>query len=192
VKSTSIRPFLPVGSTIDWVEVGGSWAAIDVPEGWGRQVMDVLGAQNGPVYNDGRRRLVWILPAEGGADWPDAMAASVIRYGPGDSVFVPGPASRHSAIRWLRSPLGPPEFTDPDALRTAIEFVIGPLEDAAVLGPVEVCLYCAAPTRDGRLVDEVGGVSGPVIPLYACPKCWSNTVKGGEGRHLRAVRRGPR
>jgi hypothetical protein len=190
VTAAPLRPFLPVGSLIDWVEVGGTWAAVDVPEGWGRQVMDVLGAKSGPVYNDGRRRLVWILPAAGAADWPDATAAGVIRHGPGDSVFVPGPASCHSAVRWVRSPLEP--LTDPLALRAGLEFVIGPLADAAVLGSVEVCRYCAAPTRDGRLTEEVGGVSGGFIPLYACPSCWLATVSGGEGRHLRAVRRGPR
>jgi hypothetical protein len=185
--------FLPTDARIDLIDVGGTWAALSVPSDWGRQVLDVLGDEAGPVFDEpARLHLVWMLPAGGAADWPDARAAHVIRYGPGDKILVPGPAGYHDGTRWLRSPMEPPTFTDPHVLRAGIEFVIGPLEDVAALGPVVVCQFCRTPTRNGRLTEEFVAASGPYIASYACPRCWRSTVAGGEGRHLRAVHRGPR
>ncbi|MEC3995135.1 hypothetical protein VSR01_16995 [Actinacidiphila sp. DG2A-62] len=131
-----------------------------------------------------------MLSADGAADWPDASAARVVRYGHGHRLLVPGPDGYHDGTRWLRSPLELPQYTDPHALRVSIEFVIGPLEEAAVLGPVRVCQHCRAPTRDGHLVEVFEGPSGSLYRSYACPRCWARTAAGGEGRHLRAVQRG--
>jgi hypothetical protein len=192
--TTAAAPdFLPTDTLIGLVVVGDTWAALSIPSDWGRQVLDVVGDKSGPVFDEpARLHLVWLLPPGGAADWPDAKATRVIRYGRGDRLLVPGAGGYHDGTRWLRSPLEPPLFTDPDVLRAAIEFVIGPLEEAAVLGPVVVCQFCRAPTRDGHLTDEFMSPSGPLYRSYACPRCWSITAAGGEGRHLRAVHRGPR
>lgn len=155
--------------------------------------MDVLGDKGGPVFDEPARfHLVWILPTGGAADWPNAKAARVFRYGPGDKLLVPGSDGYHDGTRWLRSPLELPLLTDPDVLRAGIEFVIGPLEEDAVLGPVVVCQFRRARTRDGQLTEAFISPSGPIYSSYACPRCWDITVAGGAGRHLRAVRRRPR
>jgi hypothetical protein len=191
MTTAPVQNVLPAGNRIGLVEVG-DWAALSVPSDWGRHVLDILGDETGPVFNEPARwHLVWILPGGGAADWPDARAARVIRYGHGDRILVPGLAGHVDGTRWLRSPLKCPRFTDPDMLRAGIEFVIGPLADAARLGPVMTCQSCRAPTRHGRVTDAYLGPSGPLLCSYTCPRCWSLTVAGGEGRHLRAVRRGP-
>lgn len=144
--------FLPEGS-IGLVRVAPTWAALSVPGDWGRQVLDVLGDQTGPVFDEpARLHLVWTLPADGASDWPDAKAAQVVRHGHGDLLLVPGPDGYHDGTRWLRSP----------------------------------------PARNGHLMQEFIGPSGPVYSSYACPRCWTMTASGGEGRRLRAVHRGPR
>jgi hypothetical protein len=182
--------FLP-DERIGLVRVAPTWAALSVPADWGRLVLDVLGDQTGPVFDEpARLHLVWILPADGASDWPDVRAAQVVRYGHGDLLLVPGPDGYHDGTRWLRSPLDLPRYTDPHVLRAGIEFVIGPLEEAAALGPVRVCESCRTPTRRGRLTEEFMGPSGPPYASYACPRCWTAAAVGGEGRHLRAVRRG--
>jgi hypothetical protein len=184
--------FLP-DERIGLVTVAPSWAALSLPADWGRQVMDVVGDQAGPVFEEpARLHMAWILPGDGAADWPDASAAGVVRYGHGDLVLVPGSDGYHDGTRWLRSPLELPQYTDPHVLRACIEFVIGPLEEAAALGPVRVCQSCRAPTRNGHRTEEFIGPSGPLYSSYACPRCWAMTASGGVGRHLRAVHRGLR
>jgi hypothetical protein len=183
--------FLP-DERIGLVRIAPSWAALSVPADWGRQVLDVLGDRTGPVFDEpARLHMVWILPADGAFDWPDATAAGVVRHGGGDLLLVPGPDGYHDGTRWLRSPLELPQYTDPHVLRGAIEFVIGPLEEVAELGPVVVCQSCRTPTRNGHLTEVFVGSSGPLYPSYSCSRCWAATATGGQGRHLRAVHRGP-
>jgi hypothetical protein len=183
-------PFLP-DERIGLVPVARTWAALSLPADWGRQVLDIVGDQAGPVFEEpARLHLVWILPGDGAADWPDVTAAHVHRYGHGDRLLVPGPDGYHDGTRWLRSPLELPQYTDPHVLRAGVEFVIGPLEEAAERGPVVVCQHCRAPIRSGHLTEEFMGPSGPPYASYACPRCWTAAAAGGERRHLRAVRRG--
>jgi hypothetical protein len=189
---TTAAPFLP-HERIGLVRVALTWAAVSLPADWGQQVLDVVGNQAGPVFEEpARLRMVWILPGDGAADWPDATAAQVHRFGYGDLLLVPGPDGYHDGTRWLRSPLDLPQYTNPHVLRAGIEFVIGPLEEAGERGPVVVCESCRTPTRRGHVTEEYIGPSGPLHRSYACPRCWSITAAGGEGRHLRAVHRGPR
>jgi hypothetical protein len=186
-------PYLPPDDLpVGLVKISASWTAVSVPSDWGALVRDVLGDQCGPVMEDlGLRTLAWPLPAGGGAQWPDAQAAGVAWHGPGEDFLVPGLAGHHVA-RWVRPPTADRQFTDPELLRVGIEFVAGPLEEAAALGPVAVCRYCGTPTRDALLVDSWDSLSGPGWAWYACRPCWSDTVRGGDGSHLRAVKQGPR
>jgi hypothetical protein len=190
--STPLPEFLPRDTRIGLVPVGPTWSALSVPSSWGPHVLDVLGDLSGPVFHEpARLRLVWILPAGGTADWPDVSQARVIPYGPGDDLLIPCPDGYHDGTAWVRSPLEPPHVTDPELLRGAIEFVFGPLDQAAGLRPLVVCQFCQAPTREGRVTEEFIGPSGPLYTSHACPRCWDLTVAGREGRHLRVVRGAP-
>ncbi|WP_225850639.1 hypothetical protein [Streptomyces sp. HPF1205] len=150
---------------------------------------DVLGDQSGPVMEDpGLRMMAWPLPAGGGADWPDARAAGVAWHGPGDTLLVPGLDGYRDGTRWLRPPTDDAVFTDPATLRTAIELVTGPLEEAAELGPLAICRYCGTPTRDAVLVETRHSVSAADHHWFACRPCLTSRVRDGNGRRPRVVR----
>jgi len=188
------RPaFLPDDGPVGTVCIDGTWSAVTVPARWGHHVVDVLGDCTGPVFHDpGLRHLAWIVPPGGGADWPDASAAGVRVHGSGDVLFVPGPEGYYDGTRWLRPPTDATALTDPAALRAAVEFIIGPLAEAAQLGPVHVCWYCRTVTRDGLVIDWYTSPSGPGAVRHSCRRCWARTVRGEDAPHLRAVREGPR
>lgn len=185
-------PYLPTDTRIALMPVDDRWAAVSLPSDWGQHVVEALGDRAGPVLEDpALRQLAWPLPPGGGADWPNARAAGVLWYGPGDHLLVPGVDGYHDGTRWLRSPLDERAFTDPPTLRAAIEFVLGPLDEAAALGRLAVCRYCRAPSRDVVLVETFHAASGGGFEWYACRRCWADTLRGGDGRHLRVVRKGP-
>lgn len=186
-------PYLPPGGVpLAQMKVDRSWTAVSVPSVWGGLVVDVLGEQGGPVMEDPALRLLtWPLPPGGGASWPDAGAAAITWHGPGALLVMPGLGGYHDGTRWLRPPIPGRLFTDPDLLRAAIEFVAGPLEDAARLGPLTVCRYCGTPTRDAVVVEEFAAASGAGYQWHACRRCWLATLHGEDGRHLHVVKAGP-
>lgn len=187
-------PYLPPGGApLGHVQIDQSWTAVSVPSVWGGHVLDVLGDRSGPVMEDPALRLLtWPLPSGGGATWPDASAAAITRHGPGEFLLIPGLNGYRDGTRWLRPPAPGRLFTDPDLLRMAIEFVAGPLEEAARLGTLTVCRYCGAPTRDVVLVEEFTAASGGGYQWHACQRCWLATLHGEDGPRLRVVKAGPR
>lgn len=84
--------------------------------------------------------------------------------------MVPSQEAR-GRIRWVRPPEEGRVFTTPIALLLTVERVIGPLEDANVLGPVVVCEECRSVTRDAVKVAEEETLSGPPRVTYVCREC---------------------
>lgn len=185
-------PYLPPSEVCGEQMEITTWAAVSVPSAWGPLVRDALGDECGPVMEDAPfRTYAWMLPAGGGADWPGARAAGVIWHGPGEQFYVPSIPGRPPVTYWVKPPTVERQFTDPALLRVAIEFVTGPLAEAATLGPLVVCRYCGTPTRDGLLTESVVGASDGGYEWYACRPCWAATVGGGDAPHLRVVKRAP-
>ncbi|MEJ8654695.1 hypothetical protein WKI65_43355 [Streptomyces sp. MS1.AVA.3] len=190
-EATEPAPHYLASRPIDTIQVDDTWSAVTVPASWGALVLDVLGDQSGPAFMDPvYRYMSWIIPPGGAADWPDALDVGVDVCNTGDWVTVPGPEGHPSGTRWLRPPTDG-QLTDPTTLRAALEWIIGPLADAAQLGFVEVCRYCGTPTRDAMVVSVYHSPSGSGHVSYACRSCHHDTANGGDGRHLRVVRKGP-
>lgn len=164
------HPYLPDRPSA-LVIVDDRWSAVSVPLDWGHLVVAALGDECGPAFSDaGLRHVVYFLPPEGGADWPDATGAGIFRHPPGTEMLVPGPEGCAS-MGWLRFPLDGRTFTDPTALRTAVEGIVGPLETAAAFGPVVVCHVCGDATHNARLVGLGEQLTGPGWARYLCGPC---------------------
>lgn len=169
------------------VDVGDAWAALGMPSGWGRLVVEAMRDQAGPVFDDvAWSRLVWIVPSAAGTDWPDLTADGITWHRRGEKLLVPG-VPGHLGTEWLRPPVDL-SLTDPGALRDAVEMVTGPLDTESGRGPLVACHFCGSPTRDGQVVSELHSLSGPDRARHACPACWRRIQAGGTGRHLRPVR----
>ncbi|MGW3971240.1 hypothetical protein ACWEFD_18310 [Streptomyces ardesiacus] len=183
-------PYLPREDTpLAMTAVDGTWNAVTVPANWGHLVLEVLAERTGPVLEDpAAGHLLWVIPPGGADTWPDATAAGVQVHGDGAELFVCGLDGYRSGMRWLRVPTTRSWETDARLLRLGLEWVLGPLGDAE---PVQVCISCGAPTRDGRLLARHLGDAGPGWEVHACPGCWREISCGGVGRHLRVVRKGP-
>jgi hypothetical protein len=189
--ATLLAPaYLPQdGARLAAVTVDATWNAVTVPADWGRLAWDVLAERSGPVLDDpSADHLAWIIPPGGADDWPDATAAGVRVHRQGAELVVCGLDGYRSGMRWLRIPTPRCRDTDPRVLRLALEWIVGPLGDAE---PIQVCISCNAPTKRGHLLARHGGDSGPGCQLYACPPCWREIARGGPGRHLRVVQKGP-
>lgn len=181
--------YLPVGQSLDLVEVDDTWNAVTVPAAWGRQVLDILGIHCGPVMEDQPDgRLMWVIEPGGADSWPDATAAGIDVHRAGAQLLVCALDGYRGGMRWLRVPTRQRWTTDPDTLLHAVEFVAGPLAQAQ---PISLCIWCGAPTRHGRLLGRYLAEAAAGGELYACEPCWQSTVRGGTGRHLRVVRQGP-
>ncbi|MEU7021893.1 hypothetical protein ABZ990_14700 [Streptomyces sp. NPDC046203] len=181
---TARLPYLPrEGKRFDELTVGSPWCAVAVPMTWGPRVLTTLGDLGGPVFEDpGRLHLVWPLPEGAAADWPDLTAIRVVRYGPGDELIVPARHRTLSGMCWLWPPEEDRPYVDVTTLRRAIETLIGPLEEAAAKGEVEVCHFCGAVTAAVVLVAWGKQESGPGWSWYACQPC-------AAGRGLKDVTR---
>ncbi|MFC8015135.1 hypothetical protein [Streptomyces cinereoruber] len=131
-----------------------------------------IGDLCGPAYAEpGLSRAYWLLPSGAGADWPDLSGAAVDWHRTGAEVLVPGPDGCAS-MAWHRYPLDDvPVFTEPGALRLALETLLGPLETAGALGPVAICHFCDRPSRDVKLIAWGEQMSGPGWSQYACRPC---------------------
>jgi len=174
------------------VKVDETWAAVSVPCDWAPIVRAVLGSRGGPVYCDATTsHWVWPVPAGGAAGWPDLLRLGVPRYGPGELLLIPGKTG-HNGTAWVHPPTAERAFTHPVLLREALEFVLGPLDEAVNLGPVVVCRSCGAPIRDAVLIESFESPSGPGWDWYACRPCHQEMLRGGPGRHLHIVRKGAR
>lgn len=181
-------PYLP-DAPVQLLRVD-EWAALGMPSDWGRLVLDALGAEAGPVFEDAALcHLVWVLPPGGAADWPPAQNNAVHRFAPGSLLLVPGLAG-HLGTCWVRPPLDGP-LTDPHRLRVEVERILGPLDGAAELPPVVVCRYCRRPTRQGRVEADLPMFDGPDVLRWACLPCWRRIQAGCTGRHLRIVQGPP-
>lgn len=183
-------PYLPrENERLGVVQVDGSWNAVTVPAAWGHLVLDVLADRSGPVLEDpAAGHLLWVIPSGGADDWPDATRAGVQVHRPGAELIVCGLEGYRTGMRWLRVPTSSRWDMDARLLRLGVEWVLGPLSDAE---PIQVCIACGAPTREGHLLARSTGVSGPGWEVHACPTCWREIARGGPGRHLRVVKKGP-
>ncbi|MGW6414381.1 hypothetical protein [Streptomyces sp. NPDC055055] len=172
--SKETPPYVPPGGEeYDAVTLDARWNAVGVPLDWGRRVLVVLGDLGGPAFEDtGLCHVVWPLQPGGATDWPDLAQIGVVRYGPGDELLVPPAGLTLSAgMCWLWPLEDGPVFVDPLRLRSAIETLIGPLEEAAARGPVDVCHWCDAVTAGAVLVSWQAQESGPGWSRYACQDC---------------------
>jgi hypothetical protein len=186
---TSLLPDAPIGIR----RADDTWNAVATPDDWGHQVLKTLGHHSGAAMKDPTLgHLVWFIPPGGADSWPDAHQMSVFVYRAGDVLTVPGFRGWHDGSRWIHRPSARRTFTDPGALRMAVEHVAGPLADAEALGPVWVCCLCGRLTRDPVPVDSWESVSnGRRRTSWACQPCWSGTSQGGDGRHLHLVCEAP-
>ncbi|MGW6391260.1 hypothetical protein ACWFR1_12330 [Streptomyces sp. NPDC055103] len=166
-------PYLPPEGTYAAMTLDDRWSALGVPMDWGRRVPVVLGDLGGPVFEDpGLRHVVWPLPPDAAADWPDLTEIGIVRYVAGDELLVPRAGHTLSAgMCWIWPVEDGPEFIDPARLRSAIETLIGPLEEAAARGPVDVCHWCDAVTAGALLVAWGQQESGAGWSWYACQEC---------------------
>lgn len=165
-------PYLPTASFAA-MTVDDRWSAVSAPLHWGYAVIGALGDAAGPAYaNLGSDRIVWPLPPDGAADWPDTGEAGITRYGPGAQLLVPGPDG-HVCLSWITYPLEGRPLTEPAALRQALETVVGPLEDAAARGPLVACSGCGRLAREAEaeVVAWHEQMSGPGWLEYACAPC---------------------
>ncbi|MEV0016726.1 hypothetical protein [Streptomyces tendae] len=183
-------PYLPgSGQPVGLVTVDHQWNAVTVPALWGRLVWDVLAERSGPVLEDtAAGHLMWVIPPGSADRWPDATAAGVHVHEAGAELLVCGQDGHRCGMRWLRVPTTQQNETDARELRTALEWILGPLTEAE---PVQVCISCGAPTRHGHLIARQPSSAGPDKEVHACPGCWREISCGGVGRHLRVVRKGP-
>ncbi|MCQ6246188.1 hypothetical protein [Streptomyces malaysiensis] len=183
----SLRPDTPIA--VKYAD--DTWHAIATPNDWGRCVLDALGDRTGAVIEDvALRHLAWFVPPGGGDDWPTPAPLRLTRYRAGDGLLVPQLNGYRGVNRWLRTPGEAGLFTDPDTLRSAMEHVAGPLDQAAELDSVVVCHFCTTPTRDVRLIDNwESSNTGALHRRYACRPCLS--VTGGDRIHLLNQREGP-
>ncbi|WP_217164641.1 hypothetical protein [Streptomyces sp. AC512_CC834] len=183
-------PYLPrEDACLALVPVDGTWNAVTVPAAWGRLVLDVLADRSGPVLEDTAvGHLLWAIPPSGADAWPDVTVAGVQVHGDGAEVLVCGLDGYRCGMRWLRVPTTRRWDTDARLLRMGLEWVLGPLAEATA---IRVCVSCGAPTREGRLPARHLGDAGPGWEVHACLTCWREIARGGPGRHLRVVRRGP-
>lgn len=179
--------WLPVDDPVELRRVDDTWSALSLPTGWADYTLELVGVHAGPVFVDpSLSQHVWILAPGALSQWPNLESIGVYAYGPGSRLLVPAEDGYHDGTRWLRPPLNRP-LTDPLLLRTAMEFVIGPLGLAAEAGPVVLCQHCRAPIRKGRMTNWFMGASGPFHATYACERCWDATAAGGGVRHLHSV-----
>jgi hypothetical protein len=170
---TARLPYLPPEDKgFELLTVDSRWSALSLPMSWGARVLTTLGELGGPVFEDpGLLHLVWPLPADAAADWPDLTPIRITRYGPGDELLIPGPQRTLSGMCWLWPPEDGRPYVDPATLRRAIEMLIGPLDEAAAKGEVEVCRYCDAVTAEVVRVAWGEQESGPGWSWYACQPC---------------------
>ncbi|MFF5505824.1 hypothetical protein [Streptomyces roseolus] len=90
----------------------------------------------------------------------------------GAEVVVPG-LDGSLSLSWLRFPLDDASlFTAPDDLRSVLEKLLGPLETASDLGPVAICSFCSAPSRDVKVTAWGMPMSGAGWSRYACRPCY--------------------
>ncbi|AYN40952.1 hypothetical protein D9753_21045 [Streptomyces dangxiongensis] len=183
-------PYLPrAAAPLDLVAVDGTWNAVTVPALWGRLVLDVLAERSGPVLEDpAADHLLWVIPPGGADGWPDATAAGVQVHRQGAELTVCALDGHWCGMRWLRVPTTRRWDTDARLLRLGLEWVAGPLADAQ---PIQVCVSCAAPTRAGHLLARNLGDTGSGYEVHACPTCWREMTRGGPGRHLHVMKKGP-
>ncbi|MEV5551920.1 hypothetical protein AB0L35_38295 [Streptomyces sp. NPDC052309] len=182
-------PYLPRDAPLGPVTVDGTWNAVTLPLAWGDLVLDVLAERTGPVLVDpASEHLLWPIPPGAADNWPDATAAGVQVHREGAKLLVCGLDGYRSRMRWLHVPTALRWDTDAGLLRLAVEWIAGPLADAQ---PIQVCISCGAPTRAGHLLARGLGDSGPGFEMHTCPPCWREIARGGPGRHLRVVKRGP-
>ncbi|MFJ1580434.1 hypothetical protein [Streptomyces sp. NPDC088182] len=181
-------PGLPA-EPIETVTIPDSWNAVTVPSEWAGLVLGILGPRSGAVLEDAfARETVWFIPPGGAADWPETRDLGLRVLHTGHGIALAGPDGFRNDMTWLRSPLMPSPLTACDDLRAAIEHTVGPLDQAAALGPVRVCRYCGAPVRDAHLVRRVESLNAFGWATYACGPCWNTTARGGTD----AVQEGPR
>lgn len=170
--TTPDRPYLTERS-VELLTVDDGWCALSVPLDLAPLVLGALEDLSGPAFsNVGTNYGTWFMSPGSGADWPDLSGAGVEWKRAGDQILVPGQNSR-GALSWLRFPLNDvPIFTDPTPLRMALEMLLGPLEQAGALGPVVLCHFCSAPSRDVKLIAWGHDESGPGWNHYSCVPCW--------------------
>lgn len=108
------------GCTIQ--DAGRDWDAVRVPRSVGLATVAILGPRCGAVIDDGQMVLYFFIPA--GVIW---SAPNTRSLGSGSSLTVP-PARRTSGPGpyWRICPGDSDGLTDPEALRAAIEDVLGP------------------------------------------------------------------
>ncbi|MFE1907405.1 hypothetical protein ACFW96_27580 [Streptomyces gardneri] len=182
MTDTTRWPYLPPDRPFDVMTVDDRWCALSIPLDWAPLVVGVLGDLCGPAYAEtGLNRAYWLLPSGAGTDWPDLSGAALDWHRTGTEVLVPGPDGCAS-MAWHRYPLDDvPVFTEPGALRLALQTLLGPLETAGALGPVAICHFCDQPSRDVTLIAWGEQMSGPGWSQYACRPC-------ADRRGLRDVR----
>lgn len=111
-------------------------------------------------------------------------------YRAGDGLLVPQLNGYRGVNRWLRTPGEGELFTDPDTLRSAMEQVVGPLDQAAELDSAVVCHFCATPTRDAQEIDNwKSSNTGSLHRRCARRPCL--TATGGDRVHLLNHREDP-
>ncbi|MER8160217.1 hypothetical protein [Streptomyces sp. NPDC094472] len=183
----SLRPEGPIG--IKYAD--GTWNAVAAPNDWGRCVLDILEDRTGAVLEDtALRHLVWFVPPGGADGWPTPEPLRLTVYRAGDGLLVPRLNGYRGVNVWLRTPKANGLFTEPNRLRSAMEKVVGPLEQDVVLVSVVVCQFWATPTRDAQVIDAWESFSnGAPHVRYACRRCLNAT--GGDCVHLLAQQQGP-
>ncbi|WNE95562.1 hypothetical protein PS467_09560 [Streptomyces luomodiensis] len=182
----SLRPDTPIGMKY----ADDTWHAISTANDWGRCVLDALGDHTGAVLEDtALRHLVWFVPPGGVDGWPTPEPLRLTLYRAGDSLLVPRLNGYRGVNVWLRTPKANGLFTDPNTLRSAMERLVGPLEQAAGRSPVVVCHFCAIPTRDAQVIDAWESFSTGAHVRYACHPCLSAT--GGGRVHLLTQQQDP-
>ncbi|MGW6244438.1 hypothetical protein [Streptomyces roseolus] len=166
-----VRPYLPE-TPHAYLTVSETWCAMTVPLDWAALMVAALGDQAGPAFADaGLHLATFFLPPGAGEDSPDLSDAAVQWHRTGSALIVPGPDGFPS-LSWMRFPLDDaPVFTSPDNLRGTLERLLGPLETATALGPIAVCSFCNAPSRDVKVLAWGESMSGAGWVRYVCGLC---------------------
>lgn len=149
MTAAALATLLP-GQAINLMHADEHWNALAIV-GWGHHVLAALGDRTGAVFEDPvLQHLTWIIPPGAADAWPvgpplketlfEALRITV--YQEGDDICVPGlTGGSRCGTRWIRPPSEDQLYTDAEALRGAVEGIVGPLKEAAEKGPVRLCRF---------------------------------------------------
>ncbi|MFD8509740.1 hypothetical protein ACFV27_01140 [Streptomyces antimycoticus] len=189
MTATALATLLP-DQAINLKHADEHWNALAIVD-WGHHVLNALGDRTGAVFEDPvLRHLTWIIPPGAADAWPVGPplketlfeALRITLYQEGDDITVPGLTGSRCGTRWIRPPSEDQIFTAADALRGAVEGVVGPLEEAAEKRTVVMCCFCGGATREAEVIGTWGSSNSLRRSAHACKPCWSDI--GGSDMHL--------